>query len=299
MKLTKEYILKHLRYNKDQRKFYWRSSTPSHKSGTLAGAITKDGEQMIPLAGKTLQAAAVVWFWKHGVLHDWDMSYRDGNPRNIHLRNIYPKPKPVRVRKVERKAIAGWELVTKESLKRKIHDWLVLDAGENVFRWKFTFGGCKKGAIAGSHVNPKAKDRYLTYYDEKRNRRRITYTKLAWLWYYGEWPEKQVWRIEKTQGLWKDNLTQDSKEILRAARAKKVRPDDTLVFRNAPTTKHCRAEHSKFRYATVDDRKKHGYKRYNAWAIAAAFEKALRTFGGEYVDAVLAIENQPYYKSNK
>ena len=295
MKLTKEYILKHLRYNKEQRKFYWRSSTPSHMSGTLAGSIDKYGEQTIPLAGKTLQAAAVVWYWKHGVLPEWEMAYTDGNKRNIRLKNIFPKPKPVRIRKVERRLAAGWETITKDSLKRKIRDWLTLDAGSNTFHWKIDFCGCKKGAVAGSFINAKVKDRYLYYYDEDHKRRRVAYLKLAWLWHYGEWPEKQVYRIDKTDGLWKDNLTQDSSEILRVARAKKVRPDNAYVFRNSPTTKHCRSEYAKSKKPGT----KNESKRYNAWAIAARFEAALRTFGGEYVDAVLAIENQPYYKSNK
>lgn len=299
MKLTKEYILKHLRYNKEQRKFYWRSSTPSHMSGTLAGSIDKHGEQTIPLAGKTLQAAAVVWFWKHGILPEWEMGYKDGNKRNIHIRNIFPKPKPVRVRKIERRLAAGWELITKESLKRKIHDWLTLDAGTSTFRWAIDFGGCKKGSVAGCYIKTICKERYFYYYDDKHNRRRMTYTKLAWLWHFGEWPEKRVFRIEKMGGLWKDNLTQDSKDILRAARAKKVKPDSAYVFRLAPTAKHCRSETSKYKKASAEDRRKHGLKRYNAWAIAAKFEQALRTFSGEYVDAVLAIENQPYYKSNK
>jgi hypothetical protein len=282
----KDHIRRELRYDPETRRMYWLKGGMNRLAGTMAGTLTAKGEQIIPISGMMLSAAAISYFMSTGKLPEYKMGYLDKDKKNIHISNIFPIAKPIRKERAERKDAANYASLTLVNLRERIKDWMTFDEKKIQFRWKVSYGKRKEGKLVGWQV--KSDGTRIINVEEKR----LRYTHLAWLWHHGEYPKSKVYLLDGKKGATKENMTLDRKKYLYHKRQSQ---DKDYTYLKSPTTLHCRRVAYQFKRADSATKEKLGLKSYDPWRMAAAFEKLLRKIAPQYADTVLAIENQPFY----
>jgi hypothetical protein len=286
----KDHIRKELLYDPETRRMYWLKGGMNRLAGTVAGTITGKGEQIIPISGMMLSAAAISYFMSTGKLPEYKMGYLDKDRKNIHISNIFPIAKPIRKERAERKDAANYASLTLVNLRERIKDWMTFDEKRIQFRWKTSYGNRKEGKLVG--WEPKSSGTRIIVVEEKR----LKYTQLAWLWHHGEYPKSKVYLFDKKKGATKDNMTLDRKKYLYY---KRQNQDKDYVYLKSPTTLHCHKQFCLYKKSNEETRSKLGLKRYDPWRMAATFEKLIRKIAPQYADTVLAIENQPFHYRGK
>lgn len=286
----KDHIRRELRYDPETRRMYWLKGGMNRLAGTMAGTLTAKGEQIIPISGMMLSAAAISYFMSTGKLPEYKMGYLDKDRTNIHISNIFPIDKPIKKERAERKAAANYVVMTKESVRKYIKDWMTFDEKKIEFRWKVSFHNRKAGRLVG-WVKKTSGLRVMGIKDW-----RVNMLQLAWLWHHGDYPKSKVYLFDEKKGATNNNMTLDRKKYLYHKRQSE--PKD-YVYLKSPTTLHCRRVAYQFKRVDSATKEKLGLKSYDPWRMAAAFEKLIRKIAPQYADTVLAIKNQPFYDRGK
>jgi hypothetical protein len=286
----KDHIRRELRYDPETRRMYWLKGGMNRLAGTMAGTITAKGEQIIPISGMMLSAAAISYYMSTGKLPEYKMGYLDKDKKNIHISNIFPLNKPRRKELAERRAAANYVVMTKESLRKHIKDWMTFDEKKIEFRWKVSFYNRKEGRLVG-WVKKTSGLRVMGIQGWH-----VNMLQLAWLWHHGDYPKSKVYLFNEKKGATNYNMTLDRKKYLYHKRQNE--PKD-YVYKKSPTTLHCRRIANQFKRVDSATKEKLGLKSYDPWRMAATFEKLIRKIAPQYADTVLAIENQPFHYRGK
>lgn len=286
----KDHIRRELRYDPETRRMYWLKGGMNRLAGTMAGTLTANGEQIIPISGMMLSAAAISYFMSTGKLPEYKMGYLDKDRTNIHISNIFPVSKPKKKEQAERKCGANYAPLTEENLRERIKEWMTFDEKKMEFRWRKTFWTRKEGKLVGWQNKP-SKKRVL-----RVEGRYYSPIKLAWLWHHGDFPPSRVYLFDEKKGATKDNMTVDRKKYLYH---KRQNEDKDYAYLKSPTTHYCHKQFCLYKKSNEETRLEQGLRRYDPWRMAAEFEKLIRKIAPQYADTVLAIENQPFYNRGK
>lgn len=88
MKLTQEYLLSVIDYDKDTGLFKWKGRRSGVKSGSIAGTLKVEGYIQIKLLKKYHYGHRLAWLYVHGSLPAGEIDHIDGDKKNNAISNL-------------------------------------------------------------------------------------------------------------------------------------------------------------------------------------------------------------------
>ena len=163
--LTAEFLRSVLDYNPETGVFTWKVDRRGRgaKKGQVAGYLSPNGTKSIWVNNKLYVASRLAWLHYYGVWPNKSILHLDSNRNNTAITNLR-------------------EAGTIKNLTAKyLQSALDYNPETGIFTWKTNKGCLKRGHVAG-YVD--SGYRQITLAGKKYKAHR-----LAWLYYYGEWPK--------------------------------------------------------------------------------------------------------------
>lgn len=86
--ISKNEVLLHLNYHRDDGVFTWRAAKGNRPAGSRAGGVASTGYVHVRINKKTYKEHRLVWLVEHGYLPDLDIDHIDRNKSNNKIHNL-------------------------------------------------------------------------------------------------------------------------------------------------------------------------------------------------------------------